>query len=300
MKRLVLSLLLVFAGVGYSQGAVVAGFNSDGYLPANDDGSTGFVSFGFATPINFFGTSYTGAYLNNNGNLTFSSPQMTYTPYGLTTHLGAGAIIAPFFADVDTRGSGSDLLRYGSGTYNGRDAFGVTWAGVGVGYYNGNTDKLNSFQVLLVDRSDVNAGDFDIVFNYDQIQWESGDASGGTDGLGGTSAAVGFSNGTGDAGTYFQLLGSLVNGAFLDGGPNALVTGAYNSDVAGSYTFAVRNGTPDVVTPEPATITIWALLGATSWLGMRVWRKPRSAGRHAWSSETRNAIHEIIARGNRS
>jgi hypothetical protein len=57
--------------------------------------------------------------------------------------------------------------------------------------------------------------------------------------------------------------------------------------------------------PEPATIIIWSLLGAGSWLGMRVWRRrdPRFgdelAGpvRQPWSPEARQAIHEIIARG---
>jgi len=49
--------------------------------------------------------------------------------------------------------------------------------------------------------------------------------------------------------------------------------------------------------PEPATIIIWSLLGAGSWLGMRVWRRPKHIGRQPWSPETRNAIHEIIARG---
>jgi hypothetical protein len=56
--------------------------------------------------------------------------------------------------------------------------------------------------------------------------------------------------------------------------------------------------TVGAVVPEPATIVIWSLLGAGSWLGLRVWRRPRYVRRQPWSSETRNAIHEIIARGN--
>jgi len=59
--------------------------------------------------------------------------------------------------------------------------FGVTWPGVGC--YNQNATHRNFFQVVLVDRSDVAAGDFDIEFNYDQIQWETGDFSGGSNGL---------------------------------------------------------------------------------------------------------------------
>ncbi len=57
-----------------------------------------------------------------------------------------------------------------SALFQGRDAFGVTWGGVG--YHSYYTDKLNAFQLLLVDRPDTGTGNFDIHFNYDQIQWE--------------------------------------------------------------------------------------------------------------------------------
>ena len=48
---------------------------------------------------------------------------------------------------------------------------------------------------MLVNRG--NAG-VDIVFNYDQLSWETGDVSDGTGGFGGTSAVAGFANGDGD------------------------------------------------------------------------------------------------------
>lgn len=58
------------------------------------------------------------------------------------------------------------------------------------------------------------------------------------------------------------------------------------------------------VVPEPATIIIWSLLGAGSWLGTRVWRRRGSdlaedlapGARQPWSPENRQAIHDIIAR----
>jgi len=49
---------------------IVMGFNAN-TLPPNDDGSTGLVSLGFS--FNFFGTTYTQLYVNNNGNVTFDS-----------------------------------------------------------------------------------------------------------------------------------------------------------------------------------------------------------------------------------
>ena len=50
---------------------------------------------------------------------------------------------------------------------------------------------MNTFRPSLVEHSEID-GDFDIVFRYTSIAWETGDASGGMDGLGGTSAHVGF------------------------------------------------------------------------------------------------------------
>lgn len=256
--------------VGMAQATTVApGFDAN-TLAANDDSSTGSVTLPFT--INFYGTDYSSLYVNNNGNVTFNAAQSTYTPYGLGSSYGGQPIIAPFFADVDTRGSGSGLTSYGTGNYAGHDAFGVTWPGVGYYYYG--TDKLNTFQLILVDRSDTGAGNFDFYFNYDQIQWETGGASGGSGGLGGISAAVGYNAGQSGnpAGTYAMLTGSLINGALLDGGPNSLVAGT-NNGVAGQFLFQVRNGSvvpPVTGVPEPGSLGMLAVgLLALGWLVRR-------------------------------
>lgn len=114
----------------------------------------------------------------------------------------------------------------------------VNW--LNVGFFDSRTDLTNSFQLILIDRSDIARGAFDIEFNYDRIQFETGDASGGTNGLGGESAIVGFSNG---AGFFFELPGSGVNGAFLDGGPNALVDNT-NNDTPGRLVIALGYSIP--------------------------------------------------------
>ncbi|MDX6471004.1 MAG: hypothetical protein QOF75_2807, partial [Gaiellaceae bacterium] len=192
-------LVLAPGPLAASPGAVVrdaTGFGcqtSD--MPRNDDGSTASVALPFT--INFFGVPRSSVYINNNGNLTFTDPLGTFTPFKIVST--GTAMIAPFFADVDTRNLDSGVVHYGTTTFDGRQAFCVTWDGVagGVGYFNGKADKLNTFQVLLVDRSTpTTPGDFDIVFNYDNIQWETGDLSGGSGGLGGSSARIGYTNGT--------------------------------------------------------------------------------------------------------
>jgi hypothetical protein len=219
------------------------GFNSKS-IPRNDDGSSGLEPLGFT--INFFGKLRSAAFVNNNGNLTFDSALPTFTPFGLVKT--AREIIAPFFGDVDTRPEGSKLVTYGMDTVNGHRAFGANY--VNVGYYNVHVDKLNSFQVVLIEREDTGAGNFDVEFNYATIRWETGDASGGVGGFGGTPAAVGWSNGTDDPGASFELPGSRLSGQFLDNGPRALIRLALNGVVKtstsggtnGRLVFRARDG----------------------------------------------------------
>jgi len=276
MKKSILvgAVLLLMAANHAHAGAIVAGFNSNTLL-GNDDGSAGPVNIGFN--VNFFGVNTNQLYVNNNGNVTFDFPLGTFTPFGLTsTNL---PIIAPFFADVDTRFAGQPVT-FGTGSFNGRDAFGANW--VDVDYYASSPSHTNrnSFQLLLVDRSDIGAGDFDIIFNYDQIQWETGQASGGdANGLGGNSARVGFSAGSGLPGTFFELAGSGVNGAFLDGGPNALITNQFNSGLDSRYVFSARNGDVSVQpVPEPSSMAIFAV-GAIG-MAIRVARQRRTRVAH--------------------
>ena len=110
-------------------------------IPANDDQYSPEVALPFG--INFYGQDFEHLWVNNNGNVTFDGPLGTYTPFGLT---GTGArIIAPFFADVDTRARADRDLRWGNTTYEGHRAFCANW--INVGYYAGHTDKTNSFQL---------------------------------------------------------------------------------------------------------------------------------------------------------
>ena len=123
-----------------------------------------------------------------------------------------------------------------------------------MGYYASHDDKLNDFQLLLIDRSDIAAGDFDIVFTYRQIEWETGDASGGSGGLGGSSARAGYSNGdTEDASGSLELPGSAVNGGLPRlQSRTGLIHDRRNSDTDGVYVFPVRSGAPPPPTADLA------------------------------------------------
>ena len=130
-----------------------------------------------------------------------------------------------------------------------------------IGYYSMRADKLNSSQLVLIDRSDRDAGDFDIEFNYDQIVWETGGASAGVNGPGGQSARVGYSNGSGDAETFFELTGSGANRYFLDSSPTGLILASLNSSITGQYVFPVINGLPQPSgqTPAPEALRLGGL-----------------------------------------
>ena len=84
--------------------------------------------------------------------------------------------MAPFWADIDTRNAATSQVTYSSTVagsipqVNGRNAFFVNW--INVAAYSNQAAPLNSFQLVLVDRSDTGAGNFDFMFNYDQITWD--------------------------------------------------------------------------------------------------------------------------------
>ena len=208
----------------------------DNQLAANDDDSTDLVALGFTAHI--FDSSFTQAYVNNNGNITFDQPLGEYTPFDFRE--ANTPSINPFFADVDTRGDGSGLAYYGTITYETHPAFCVIWDHVG--YFGSHTDKTNTFQAILVDRG---SDGVDLVFNYDSITWETGDASGGTNGFGGTSAAAGYTAGDGDSAHALMTPGSFVNGGLLDSNAATSLAGhSTTGQPAGRYVFQLRTGMP--------------------------------------------------------
>jgi Nidogen-like/FecR protein len=206
----------------------------------SDDGSTHAINIAgvFGGGLNFVGHIYDSIYINSNGNITFAGPNSTYTPSVITGGVN-NPIIAPFWADVDTRGGAATATPGGNSTgsnqvYYSLDALNhvitITWDDVG--FYNSHTSPLNAFQLQLIGFGD---GNFDIVYRYEDINWTAGDASGGSGGLGGTPARAGYS--AGDGVHYTELNGSGHQSAML-----ALDSTPGNTGIVGVDVFQVLFG----------------------------------------------------------
>ncbi len=222
----------------------------------NDDGFSGPVALGY-TLNNFFGGDYTKIYINNNGNVTFLNGLSSFTPAG--PQGATQPVIAPFFADVDSRGPLSGVVHVNTSIQNETI---ITWDHVG--YFGAHDDLLNTFQLVI--RGDgfaTPAGEGQIGFFYGSMNWETGDASGGSHGFGGTPAAVGFGDGQ-------------QNGFILDGSTHNGISGIVNNtyiwfDVSDAGTPVPVPPTP---VPEPGSMAL--LLAGLGLVGVMAKRRARS------------------------
>ncbi|NTU72344.1 MAG: hypothetical protein HGB10_11085 [Coriobacteriia bacterium] len=204
-------------------------------VPVGDDTSNLVVDLPFS--MNWNGTFFSQIYINMNGNCTFGQTFTGYDPNPTLVSQNRN-VMAPFWADVDTRNSGSGKVWYSDvidpPLVDGHEAFIVTWSGVA--RYNQQASPLDHFQLVLIDRSDTGAGNFDFEFNYDQMTWDRG-----------TTASTGYARAGWaiNGGSSFELPGSNANGALLDSGApaTALIENSLNSDgQLGRYVWQVRNG----------------------------------------------------------
>jgi hypothetical protein len=181
------------------------------YYNPGDDGSYGAIALPFT--YTFYEQDYTSLYINVNGNVTFGDLYSAYSASGFPAN-GVPAMIAPFWGDVDLRGTGSGSNQI----YYKLDSNKITIVWVEVGYYNQNTDITNTFQLVLTNGTDVGVGiGYNTRFSYDNMDWCVGDASGGTNGFGSSVyATVGAQS---QNGTYFYQIG-------LFGQDNELYDGA--------------------------------------------------------------------------
>ena len=130
----------------------------------------------------------------------------------------------------------------------------ITWDQVG--YFDQHADKLDSFQLVLRGPDYVvPAGEGQVGFFWNAMQWETGDASGGTNGFGGTPAAVGFGDGNSNG---IVLAGSIQNG----------ISGIVNDEKLWLNLDAA--GVPESPVPEPSTWLLSSLgLAGLMYLGRK-------------------------------
>ena len=209
-----------------------AGFGTN-VLPGNDDGSTAALDLTVAFPggLRFFGGPYNQFWVNNNGNITFSGPVFNFTPTPFP--VAARPMIAPYWADVDTRGGGAPA-RNGVYWHLEPGRLIVTWHNVG--YFNTHDDRQMDFQLVITNSLDCGSGDFDVEFRYNTCQWTTGDASSGSGGLGGTPAQAGFD--AGNSTDFVEIPGSRT-AAILN---LCTTTNVPGGTELGIYRFSVRGG----------------------------------------------------------
>ena len=200
-------------------------------LERNDDSSSAKMSLlsVFPNGLTYFGRNYKDFWINTNGNITFRGPLGTYTPNEFP--ISNQPMIAPFWGDVDTRGQTinphDNQIYY---AFVGNKLI-VTWDNVG--YYSSSTNKRNTFQLILTNRDDRQSGDFDVEFRYERLEWTTGNASGGSNGLGGTPAQVGFD--AGDKVNFYKQKDSFTANVLT-------LTDTSNVEEPGIWRWEVRDG----------------------------------------------------------
>ncbi len=239
-----------FAGQARAQAPLLSGLGGPTdygtqCLHPNDDSSSNSISLAPAFPagLRFFDTTHTNVFVNTNGNLTFSGALGTYTPRGFP--VAAQPMIAPYWADVDIRDTSAGCRTGSRGTCEstGRNSVWwhlqpgrmvVTW--YDTNYYSCNDDLVMNFQLILtaVPGCGGAEGDFDVEFRYNECGWETGDASGGSGGFGGTEAQAGFD--AGNSRDFVEIPGSRMPGIA------SLLCTTSNVGEMGVWRFQIRSG----------------------------------------------------------
>lgn len=207
-------------------------------LEPNDDFSTAAIALPFI--FEFYSSNQTQFHINNNGNVSFGRGYGTYSSTGFP--VSNFPMLAPFWADVDTRPSGSGLVYYKI------EAHRITVIWDGVGYYGNHIDKLNTFEVIFTDGTDelIGIGN-NVAFSYGDMQWTTGDASGGSGGFGGTPATVGINKGDG---VNFALIGRFDHAGIDYDGPGGNTDGVSYLD---NNAFIFNTGTSVTNVPPVPT-----------------------------------------------
>lgn len=240
MQRKYVAVMALSTMIAWGQNAVRtnAGFSA-GTLNTGDAVASAMQSLGFS--VSFYGRTFGEASVNADGMVTFGVPSASfqYRPLRELTP----AAITPFWSDAYAN---PNTVSYGRDTVNGRAAFAATWNGIIPFPFTANGPQ-NVFQLVLIDRADTGAGNFDFEFNYNAIRWEcSNNNRGCVNGVGAAQARAGWTSGTGaPAIAAFEIDGSNEEGLFLDNNPLrlGLITRSMDAGGVGNrLVFQVRGG----------------------------------------------------------
>ncbi|NVO28428.1 hypothetical protein HJ526_13420 [Donghicola sp. C2-DW-16] len=191
-------------------------------LPFSDDTSTQVdISAVFEDGLNIFGETLDAStlYVNSNGSITFGEGFDAPDPY--TLNEATPAIIAAFWTDIVTGPEGiTKEIDVEAGT--------VTFEWRHVTSYSGSLEDdapENTFSITLVDQGD---GDFDIIFDYSEINWTYEDISGAA-----SAAVAGFAS----SATWYETVYSASLTAL-----SSLDSDTGNTGTTGVYTYQFRDG----------------------------------------------------------
>ncbi|MBI5485747.1 MAG: hypothetical protein HY905_00280 [Deltaproteobacteria bacterium] len=272
---------MLAAGAAHATVPLITGFGGvrdygTHCLSPNDDGSSALIDLTPAFPagLRFFTSTHTSAYVNTNGNITFSGAEPVYTPEAFP--VASRPMIAAYWADVDVRPMTNSDLDWlgdcrgysmatgspGDGPCQNPDHNGAWWylepgrmviTWDNVGYFDCHLDLVMDFQMIItaVEGCGGEAGDFDVEFRFNRCEWTTGDASGGSGGFGGTPAQVGFD--AGNMTDYVQITGSMT------GDIHDIVCNESNVGEPGRWVFQIRGGT--VICPDAGAPCDTGLLG---------------------------------------
>jgi subtilisin family serine protease len=205
-------------------------------MGARDDGSVGPVNLGF--DVDWFGTTYSSIYINNNGGFVFNDGGGSFTAYnGIDLQTAPRPYVLPLFTDIDTRYTDGAVTFGPLDNSNPSAGYCINW--VDVGEYGGSEEDY-SFQVIITNQG---SGDVDIEFNYDRVSVPTNSFN--------KTFEVGYT--AGDQVNYQVLADSTDIPATV---ASQLVSGKYPSSctVPGRYIYEIRySGTPNPgPTPTPA------------------------------------------------
>ncbi|MUH45588.1 MAG: S8 family serine peptidase [Actinobacteria bacterium] len=211
-------------------------------LSRNDDFGT--VSVALPTTVNWFGNSYSGILINNNGGLSFDDGLGAFTSYNnVNIDTTTRPLVLPLFTDLDTTNVATTVVQYGplANTFGGRTGYCINW--VNVGHYNAS-GPVYSAQALIINRDDRRVGDVDVVFNYNTISVST------------YQLEIGIAN-PGDRTKSVRVAGSgTTPTTFVDGGSAARTAGQLNpgsfyTAKNGRYVYQVVNTASPSATPTP-------------------------------------------------